>query len=74
MLKGVHKASPDPIPTEVQRRQQLSKEEYRRKCRLRPAIEGTISQFKRRLDNGKMRIRAFEKVRNSSLWHKEVTI
>lgn len=49
----------------AQRRQQLSKEDYRRKCRLRPAIEGTISQFKQRLRNGKMRIRGLEKVRNS---------
>ncbi|HAZ31459.1 MAG TPA: hypothetical protein DCY61_01980 [Dehalococcoidia bacterium] len=49
----------------AQRRQQLSKEDYRRKCRLRPAIEGTISQFKRRLHNGKLRIRGREKVRNS---------
>lgn len=48
----------------AQRRQQLSKEDYRRKCRLRPAIEGTISQFKQRLHNGKMRIRGLEKVRN----------
>jgi len=29
----------------AQRRQQLSKEDYRIKCRLRPAMEGTISQF-----------------------------
>jgi len=27
----------------AQRRQQLSKEDYRRRCRLRPAIDGTIS-------------------------------
>jgi hypothetical protein len=49
----------------AQRRQQLSKEEYRRKCRLRPALEGTVSQFKRRTHNGKLRIRGLKKVRNS---------
>ncbi len=49
----------------AQRRQQLSKEDYRRKCRLRPAIEGTISQFKRKLHNGKLRVRGMRKVRNS---------
>lgn len=49
----------------AQRRQQLSKEDYRRKCRLRPAIEGTISQFKRKLHNGKLRVRGLRKVRNS---------
>jgi hypothetical protein len=48
----------------AQRRQQLSKEEYRRRCRLRPAIEGTISQFKRNLHNGKLRVRGLGKVRN----------
>ncbi|MBT4513277.1 MAG: hypothetical protein HOC20_13845 [Chloroflexi bacterium] len=49
----------------AQRRQQLSKEEYRRKCRLRPAIEGTISQFKRKMHNGKLRVRGLARVRNS---------
>jgi len=49
----------------AQRRQQLSKEEYRRKCRLRPAIEGTISQFKQKSHNGKLRVRRLGKVRNS---------
>ena len=49
----------------AQRRQQLSKEDYRRKCRLRPAIEGTISQFKGKLHNGKLRVRGMRKVRNS---------
>ena len=49
----------------AQRRQRLSKEDYRRKCRLRPAIEGTISQFKQKLHNGKLRVRGLEKVRNS---------
>ena len=49
----------------AQRRQQLSKEDYRRKCRMRPAIEGTISQFKQKLHNGKLRVRGLKKVRNS---------
>ena len=49
----------------AQRRQQLSKEGYRRKCRMRPAIEGTISQFKRKLRNGKLRVRGLGRVRNS---------
>jgi len=49
----------------AQRRQQLSKDEYRHKCRLRPAIEGTISQFKRKMHNGKLRIRGIARVRNS---------
>lgn len=47
------------------RRQQLSREEYRLRCRLRPAIEGTISQFKRKMRNGKLRIRGLSRVRNS---------
>jgi hypothetical protein len=49
----------------AQRRQQLSKEEYRRRCRLRPAIEGTISQFKQKLHNGKLRVRGLGKICNS---------
>jgi hypothetical protein len=49
----------------AQRRQQLSKEDYRHKCRLRPAVEGTISQFKQKLHNGKLRVRGLGKVRNS---------
>jgi len=49
----------------TQRRQQLSKEDYRSKCCLRPAIEGTISQFKRKMRNGKLRIRGLARVRNS---------
>jgi hypothetical protein len=47
------------------RRQQLGEEEYRQKCRLRPAVEGTISQFKRMMRNGKLRIRGLGRVRNS---------
>ena len=49
----------------AQRRQQLSKEAYRSQCRLRPAIEGTISQFKQKMRNGKLRIRGLSRVRNS---------
>lgn len=49
----------------AQRRQQLGKEEYRRKCRLRPAIEGTVSQFKQRMHNAKLRVRGLRRVRNS---------
>ncbi|MFC1968369.1 transposase [Chloroflexota bacterium] len=49
----------------AQRRQQLSQEDYRSKCRLRPAIEGTISQFKQKMRNGKLRIRGLARIRNS---------
>ncbi|GFP41932.1 hypothetical protein HKBW3C_01059 [Candidatus Hakubella thermalkaliphila] len=49
----------------ARRRQQLTKEDYQRKCRLRPAIEGTISQFKQRTHNAKVRVRGLRKVRNS---------
>ena len=49
----------------AQRRQQLSKEDYRSKCRLRPVIEGTISQFKQKMRHGKLRIRGHSRVRNS---------
>ena len=47
------------------RRQQLGEEDYRKKCRLRPAVEGTISQFKRLMQNGKLRVRGLGRVRNS---------
>jgi hypothetical protein len=47
------------------RRQQLGEEEYRKKCRLRPAVEGTISQFKRLMRKGKLRVRGLGRVRNS---------
>ena len=49
----------------ARRRQLLSEEEYRSKCRLRPAIEGTISQFKQKMRNGKLRIRGLARIRNS---------
>lgn len=48
----------------ARRRQQLGKEEYREKSGLRVAIEGTISQFKRRMHNGKLRVRGHKRVRN----------
>jgi len=49
----------------AQRRQQLSQEDYRSQCRLRPAIEGTVSQFKQKMRNGKLRIRGLARIRNS---------
>ncbi len=48
----------------AQRRQKLGKEEYREKCHLRVAVEGTISQFKQRVRNGKLRVRGFKRVHN----------
>ena len=48
----------------ARRRQQMGKEEYQEKCRLRAAIEGTVSQFKQRMHNGKLRVRGHKKVRN----------
>lgn len=47
------------------RRQQLGEEAYRIKCLLRPAVEGTISQFKRLMHNGKLRVRGVGRIRNS---------
>jgi hypothetical protein len=47
------------------RRQQLGEEAYRVKCLLRPAVEGTISQFKRMLHKGKLRVRGLGRIRNS---------
>lgn len=47
------------------RRQQLGEEAYRTKCLLRPAVEGTISQFKRLMHHGKLRVRGINRVRNS---------
>lgn len=49
----------------AQRRQKLGKEEYREKCHLRAAIEGTVSQFKQRMHNGKLMVRGYKKVRNA---------
>jgi hypothetical protein len=47
------------------RRLQLGEEAYRIKCLLRPAVEGTISQFKRLMNNGKLRVRGVGRIRNS---------
>ena len=47
------------------RRLHLGEEAYRIKCLLRPAVEGTISQFKRLMHNGKLRVRGLGRVRNS---------
>lgn len=47
------------------RRQQLGEEAYRIKCLLRPAVEGTVSQFKRLMRNGKLRVRGLGRVRNN---------
>ena len=47
------------------RRQALNEEDYKEKCRLRPAVEGTISQFKQRTHNGKLRVRGYRRVRNA---------
>jgi hypothetical protein len=48
----------------AQRRQQFEQEEYRKKCRMRPAIEGTISQFKHKMKNDKLRVHGFSRVRD----------
>jgi hypothetical protein len=47
------------------RRQQLGEDAYRIKCLLRPAVEGTISQFKRLMHKGKLRVRGLGRVRNN---------
>ena len=49
------------------RRQQLGEESYRTLCNLRPAVEGTVSQFKRKTRNGKLRIRLINRIRNSTI-------
>jgi len=48
----------------ARRRQALDQEDYREKCRLRPAVEGTVSQFKQRTHNGKLKVRGYQRVRN----------
>lgn len=48
----------------ARRRQALDQEDYREKCRLRPAVEGTVSQFKQRMHNEKLRVRGYQKARN----------
>jgi hypothetical protein len=49
----------------ARRRQQLGEESYRTLCNLRPALEGTVSQFKRKTRNGKLRIRLTNRMRNA---------
>jgi hypothetical protein len=46
------------------RREQLGEDNYRILCNLRPAVEGTVSQFKRKTRNGKLRIRLTNRIRN----------
>lgn len=48
----------------ARRRQKFCEEEYREKCHLRAAIEGTVSQFKQRMHKGKLRVRGYKRVRN----------
>ena len=49
----------------ARRRQALDEEDYREKCRLRPAVEGTVSQFKRRTHNAKLTVRGYRRARNA---------
>ena len=49
----------------ARRRQALDQEDYRGKRRLRPAAEGTVSQFKQRTRNGELRVRGYQRVRNA---------
>lgn len=49
------------------RRQQLGEESYRTLCNLRPAVEGTVSQFKRKTRDGKLRIRLINRIRNGAI-------
>ncbi len=49
----------------ARRRQALEEEDYREKCRLRPAVEGTVSQFKRRTHNAKLTVRGYRRARNA---------
>jgi hypothetical protein len=51
----------------ARKRQQFTEEEYRAKQKLRPAVEGTISLFKRRAPNGKVRVRGLKRVRNVAI-------
>jgi hypothetical protein len=48
----------------ARRRQALDEKDYIKKCRLRPAVEGTVSQFKQRTHNGKLKVRGYQRVRN----------
>jgi len=49
------------------RRQQLGEEDYLKLCHMRPAVEGTISQFKRKTRDGKLRIRLTPRIRNVAI-------
>jgi len=51
----------------AQRRQKLDQEDYKEKCRLRPAVEGTVSQFKAKMHNGKLRVRGIGRMRNTTI-------
>jgi hypothetical protein len=42
-------------------------ESYRTLCNLRTAVEGTISQFKRKTRDGKLHIRLINRIRNSAI-------
>lgn len=48
----------------AQRRKKLNQKDYRDKCRLRPAVEGTVSQFKHKTHNEKLKVRGDGRVRN----------
>jgi hypothetical protein len=48
----------------ARRRQRFTEEDYRAKQKLRPALEGTVSLFKRRTSNGKLPVRGWKRVRN----------
>ena len=48
----------------AQRRKKLNQEDYKEKCRLSPAVEGTVSQFKHKTHNEKLKVRGDGRVRN----------
>jgi len=48
----------------ARRRQQFTEEEYRVKQKLRPAVEGTISLFKRKTHKGKLSVGGFRRAKN----------
>lgn len=49
----------------ARRRRLFEDEEYKAKQRLRPAVEGTISQFKRRTYKEKLRVRGLIRVKQT---------
>jgi len=51
----------------ARKRQKFKDELYRSKQKLRPAVEGTISLFKRRTRKGKVCVRGLKKVRNAMI-------